>query len=277
MNEIDYRKLIIVIKGAGEMASGIGHRLYMSGMRRILMTEIEKPLCIRRTVSFSEAIYEGEAYVEGVKARKIEFLNELNEVWSNGEIGVIVDPEAKSVTELKPDVLIDATMAKRYTGTKKNEAPIVICIGPGFKAPDHCHAVIESQRGHNLGRVIYQGEPEPHTGIPVPILGHSEERVLRAPHKGTVRHVKKIGDLVKEGDLVLYVDDTPLFSKISGILRGLIKEIEVDVNEKIADIDPTMEVTHCYTISEKARAIAGGVLEAILHFLPSLGDRKREL
>lgn len=276
MELVDYREILIIIKGAGEMASGIAHRLFMSGMRRILMTEIEKPLCVRRTVSFSEAVYEGECYVEGVKAVRIDALDGIEKVWDKGCIGVVVDPTGKSVKELKPHVLVDAVMAKKYTGTKKEEAPIVICVGPGFRSPENCHAVIESQRGHNLGRVIYEGEAEPHTGIPAPTLGYTEERVLRAPHAGKVKHVKGIGDAVRKGDLILYVDETPVFSKINGILRGLIREIEVSENEKIGDVDPRMEPKYCYTISEKARAIAGGVLEAILHFLPQVrgGDRE---
>lgn len=270
MSFLDYRDLIVLIKGAGEMASGIAHRLYMAGIKKIIMTEIKNPLAIRRTVCFSEAVYEGKAFVEGVEAILIDSPNDLKNVWDKGSIGVIVDPEAKSAKEIKPHVIVDAIMAKKPTGTKKEEAPIVICVGPGFRAPIDCHAVIESMRGHNLGRVIYEGEAEAPTGIPAPVLGYTKERVLRAPHSGKVRHAKKIGDLVREGDLVLYVDETPVFSKIGGILRGLIREIEVQENEKLADVDPRMEQKYCYTISDKARAIGGGVLEATLHFFSRL-------
>jgi xanthine dehydrogenase accessory factor len=270
MGMIDFREVRIIIKGAGEMASGIAHRLFMSGMRKILMTEIERPLCIRRPVSFAESVYEGECLVEGVKGKRIDSLIEIEKVWKDGAIGVIVDPNSNSAKGLSPHVIVDAIMAKRHTGTKKDEAPIVICVGPGFRAPEDCHAVIESQRGHNLGRVIYEGEAEPHTGIPAPTMGYTEERVLRAPRRGMVRHIRKIGDFIKKGDTVLYVDDIPVFSKIDGVLRGLIREIEVSENEKIGDVDPRMDKSYCYTISDKARAIGGGVLEAILHFLPEI-------
>ncbi len=264
---IDYREIKVIVKGAGEMASGIAHRLYMAGIKKILMTEIENPLSVRRTVSFSEAIYDGETSVENIKAVRIDTLGELDRVWEKGFIAVKVDPLASCVKELKPHVLVDAIMAKRNTGTTKEDAPIVICVGPGFKAPENCHAVIESMRGHNLGRVIYEGEAEPPTGVPAPVLGYTKERVLRAPCAGYVKHVKGIGDVVRKDDLVLYVGDTPVFSKIDGILRGLIREIYVEANEKIGDVDPRMEPLFCYTISEKARAIAGGVLEALFHFL----------
>lgn len=259
--------LRILIKGAGEMATGIAFRLYMSGMKRIIMTEIEHPLSIRRTVSFSEAIYEGVHEVEGIRAVRIDEPEEVEDIWKKGFIAVMVDPEAKRAKEIRPNVLVDAIMAKRYTGTKIDDAEIVICVGPGFRAGRDCHAVVESQRGHNLGRVIYDGEAEPHTGIPFPVMGFTEERVLRAPHAGKVRHAKSIGEMVKRGEIVLYVDDTPLESKIDGVLRGLIREIEVKENEKLADVDPRMDVSYCYTISDKARAIGGGVLEAILHLL----------
>lgn len=262
--------LRILIRGAGEMATGIAHRLYMSGMRKIIMTEIERPISIRRTVCFSEAIYEGSWEVEGVKAVRIDSVEAVEDCWKRGSISVIVDPEAKIAKKIDPHVLIDAIMAKRYTGTRIDDAKIVICVGPGFRAKRDCHAVIESQRGHNLGKVIYDGEAEPHTGVPFPIMGYSEERVLRAPHGGKIRHGKSIGERVKRGEIVLYVDGTPVYSKIDGILRGLIREIEVKENEKVADVDPRMDPSYCFTISDKARAIGGGVLEAVLHFLPNL-------
>ena len=156
-------------------------------------------------------------------------------------------------------------MAKRNLGTKKIEAPFVIGVGPGFAAPADVHAVVESNRGHNLGRVIYDGAAEPHTGIPGPTMGYTSERVLRSPHDGLVKHVKTLGDSVKKGEIVLYVDETPVHANIDGLLRGLIREIRVKNNEKIGDIDPRGVKEYCFTITEKARAIGGGVLEAIMH------------
>ncbi|MCS7280967.1 MAG: selenium-dependent molybdenum cofactor biosynthesis protein YqeB [Desulfobacterota bacterium] len=274
MGPIDYRELKVVIKGAGEMASGIAHRLFMAGIKKILMTELPNPLCIRRTVSFCEAIYEGQWEVEGVKALFLRSIEEVQKVWDQGMIGVIVDPSSSSIASLNPHVVVDARMIKKYTEGKIKDEPIVIGIGPGFRAPENCHAVIESQRGHFLGKVIYNGEAEPHTKVPSPVLGYTTERVLRAPCSGVVKHVKKIGDRIKKGEIVMYVDKTPVFSEIDGILRGLIREIEVSENEKIGDIDPRMDARYLNTISDKARAIGGGVLEAILHFLPDIRGKE---
>ena len=259
------RNLKIVIKGAGEMATGIAHRLFMANIKHIVMTEIPEPISVRRTVAFSEVIYEGEMEVEGVKAELVESVDKLSEVWGKGSIGVIVDPEGQVISALKPDVVVDAIMAKRNTGTKKDEATLVIGVGPGFAAPVDVHMVVESNRGQNLGKAMYDGSAEPHTGIPGPTMGYTTERVLRSPHGGMVRHVRAIGDTVKKGEIVLYVDATPVLAPIDGMLRGLIREITIEANEKIGDIDPRGVKEYCYTITEKARAIAGGVLEAIMH------------
>lgn len=260
------RDLKIVIKGAGEMATGIACRLFMANLKSLVMLEIPRPISVRRGVAFSEAVYEREKEVEGIKAECIGNFAQVVDVWSRRNIAVIVDPEWGIVNELKPDVVIDAIMAKRNTGTKREEAPLTIGVGPGFIAPQDVHVVVESNRGHNLGKVIYSGSAEPHTGIPGATMGYTRERVLRAPHGGPVRHNKDIGDAIKQGDLILYVDKSPLFAPIDGILRGLIREIEVTAKEKIGDIDPSGIKEHCYTITDKARAIGGGVLEAIMHF-----------
>jgi xanthine dehydrogenase accessory factor len=257
------KDLRVVIKGAGEMATGIAHRLFRANIRSIVMTEIAEPVAVRRTVAFSEAVYEGEAKVEGVSAK---LLGGLDGLWEQCRIVVIVDPEWKILKLVKPDVVIDATMMKRFTGTRRNEAPLVIGVGPGFVAPEGVHAVVESNRGHNLGKVILNGSAEPRTGIPGATMGYTTERVLRAPHAGAVRHVRDIGDMVSKGDLVLYVNEMPVYASIDGILRGLIRDIDVPVNKKIGDIDPRGNKKYCYSITEKARAIGGGVLEAIMHF-----------
>jgi xanthine dehydrogenase accessory factor len=260
------KNLKVLIKGAGEMATGIAHRLHRSCIAHIVMTEMAEPLTVRRTVAFSEAVYQGEAHVEGVEARRIVGPDELDGLWGVRRIGVIVDPEWRILKDLEPDVVVDATMMKRHTGTKKDEAPLVIGVGPGFLAPENVHAVIESNRGHNLGKVIMKGSAEPRTGIPGSTMGYTTERLLRAPHSGLIRHAKALGDVIDKGDLVLYVNDTPVYAAIGGILRGLIWEIAVSKNEKIGDIDPRRKKEYCYTIADKARAIGGGVLEAIMHF-----------
>ncbi len=254
----------IVIKGAGEMASGIAHRLFSANLTRICMTEIARPLAVRRTVAFSEAVYEGSAKIEGIGASLIAKITDLETTWAQGMIAVMVDPSWSIIESLKPDVVIDAIMAKRNLGTAKNEAPLVIGVGPGFAAPQDVHAVIESNRGHDLGRVIYGGAAEPHTGVPGFSAGYSTERVLRAPHDGLVRHVTSIGDTAKKGDVVLYVGQTPVCAAIDGILRGLIREIPVKAGKKLGDIEPRGERSYCFTISDKARAIGGGVLEAVM-------------
>lgn len=258
-------KLTVMIKGAGEMASGVAHRLHSAGMRRILMTEAVQPVCVRRTVSFSECVYEGEASVEGTRGILIKNLNELSDLWKEKMIAVVVDPEGRCISELRPDVLVDATMLKKETSLKGREANLTIGIGPGFTAPDNVHAVIESNRGHDLGRVVWTGSAEPYTGVPGNTKGKTKERVLRSPISGKVRHEMRIGQTVTQGDTVLYVDAIPVRAQIGGILRGLIREVYVTANEKIGDIDPRSKIDHCYTISDKARAIAGGVLEAIMH------------
>ncbi len=263
----------IVIKGAGEMASGIAHRLFTANFTRICMIETESPLCVRRTVSFCEAVFNGEMEVEGIKAKLVQDVAGLYRAWDRKQIGVVVDPVWKIIADIIPDVIVDAIMAKRNLGTVKDEAPLVIGVGPGFSAPRMVHVVVESNRGHNLGRAIYEGAAEAFTGMPGLTAGFSRERVLRSPHGGMVRHATSIGDKVGAGDTVLYVDATPVRAAIDGIVRGLIREIRVREDEKVGDIEPRGDISYCHTISDKARAIGGGVLEAIMHHLN--GPRER--
>jgi len=255
--------LIIVIKGAGEMASAIAHRLFEANLKQICMTEIKDPVTVRRTVAFSEAVYDRFVEIENVAASLAKDRYEIVEIWAEGRIAVLVDPLWKIVDELRPDVVIDAILAKRNVGTVKDEAPLVIGVGPGFSAPQDVHVVVESNRGHNLGRTIHVGAAEPHTGMPGSIRGYTNERVLRSPHAGTVYHMKAIGDMVKKGDVVLLVNRTPVPASIDGVVRGLIREIPVTAGRKLGDVDPRGEIAYCYSISDKARAIAGGVLEAV--------------
>ena len=266
------KNMRVAIKGAGEMATGIAHRLFMANIRLIVMMEIAEPVTVRRTVAFSEAVYEAKAEVEGVRASCVKNLDDLHGTWEAGEIGIIVDPKWRLIRDIEPLVVIDATMMKRPTRTRRDEAPLVIGVGPGFVAPEDVHAVVESNRGHNLGKVILNGSAEPRTGIPGATMGYTTERVLRAPHAGAIRHVKQIGNMVSIGDLIMYVDETPVYATIGGMLRGLIREIRVVENKKVGDIDPRGITEYCYTITEKARAIGGGVLEAIMHFYNGCGQ-----
>ena len=259
-------ELVVLIRGAGEVASGVGHRLHQSHFK-VCLTEIPHPLAVRRAVAFSEAVYEGKKEVEGVRAQLIFGPEEIESVWQKGGIPILVDPDGKKArTFLKPDVLVDAIMAKQNLGTQVHDAPLVIGLGPGFTARKDVHIVVETNRGHHLGKMILNGSAEPDTGIPGEIGAYTMERVLRTMKKGIFRPQKSIGDRVDRGSVVAVVDDFPVIAKISGILRGLLREgVEVRKGMKVGDIDPRNKKESCFTISDKARAIGGGVLEAILH------------
>ena len=258
--------MLILIRGAGDLASGIALRLFRSGFS-VVMTDLLHPTSIRRTVSFSEAIVKGETTVENVTAKRAESAAEALKLLNDGVIPVLADPECACCTELRPHVVVDAILAKRNLGTKITDAPIVIGVGPGFTAGGDCHAVVETMRGHTLGRAIYEGSALPNTNIPGLIGGFAGERVLRAPADGTFRSVASICDFVNEGDTVGYVGDAPMKCTISGVLRGLIADgTMVHKGMKSGDVDPRGDVSYCQTASDKALAIGGGVLEAILHF-----------
>ena len=259
-------ELIVLIRGAGEMASGVAHRLHQSHFK-ICMTEISHPLAVRREVTFSEAIYEGEKEVEGVRAKLISKLEEIESAWNGGEIPILVDPDGKKTRKfLKPDVVIDAIMAKKNLGTQISDAPLVIGLGPGFTAGKDVHIVLETNRGHNLGKIIVNGSAEPDTGIPGEIGGYTIERLLRTMKKGIFHPQKSIGERVNKGTVVAVVDDFPVITKISGVVRGLLREgVEVKKGMKVGDVDPRGKKESCFTISDKARAIGGGALEAILY------------
>jgi xanthine dehydrogenase accessory factor len=256
---------IIVIRGAGEMATGVACRLYRANFKRILMLETPSPMAIRRYVSFSEAVYDRRSCVEGVEAEKIERAEEIEKIWDKNKIAILVDPKAQILPHLKPDVFIDATLAKRNLGTSLHHAPLVIALGPGFSAGTDCHVVVETNRGHHLGRLIPDGPAAPNTGIPGNIGGYTIERVLRAPADGTFVAKREIGDLVLKDEVIGKVNGANVRANINGVLRGLIRfGFEVKKGLKIGDIDPRGEKEYCFTISEKARAIGGTVLESIL-------------
>lgn len=260
-------EIVVLIRGAGEMASGVAHRLYQSHFK-ICMVEIPQPLSVRREVSFCEAIYDGEKEVEGVRAKFVSTPEQIQPLWKKGKIPILIDPDGKATRPfLKPDVLIDAIIAKKNLGTHINDAPLVIGLGPGFTVGKDVHIVIETNRGHHLGKMILNGSAEPDTGIPGDIGGYTAERVLRTMKKGIFNPQKSIGDRVAKGSVVAVVDDFPVIAKINGMIRGLLREkVEVKKGMKVGDIDPRGKREFCFTISEKARAIGGGVLEALLYW-----------
>ncbi len=261
----ELRDRIILIRGAGEMASGIACRLYQANFCRILLLETEAPLAVRRLVSFCEAVHQGSMSVEGLEAVRISREDELPGVWASGRIAVLVDHKGESLPRIKPDIFLDATVAKRNLGTSISDAPLVITLGPGFTAGLDCHVVIETNRGHNLGRLIIAGSAEANTSIPGDIGGYTSERVLRAPAAGLFNTEKQIGDLVRKGEVIGRVEGFDVVSQIDGILRGLIKPgSAVRKGLKIGDVDPRGEAGYCETVSEKARALGGAVLTAIL-------------
>ena len=253
---------LAIVRGGGDLATGIIYRLWKAGYA-VLSLEIETPLVVRRTVSVASAVFDGSTVIEDMEAVRIDSLNDFS--FDRSRISVLVDPEGESISILKPDILVDAIMAKRNLGTNKEMAPLVIGIGPGFSAPGDVDAVIETKRGHWLGRVIRNGSAIPNTGVPGLIKGYTIERLLRSPGEGYVIPVKSIGDSVIPGDVVAHVEGLPVCSQIEGIVRGLIHpSVKVKKGLKIGDIDPRGEREHCFSITDKALAIAGGVLEVIM-------------
>ena len=254
----------IWIRGAGDLATGIALRLYRSGFD-IVMSDIAVPTTVRRTVAFSPAVYTGETSVEGITGKLCENISMIDTVMESGCIPVIVDPSGEIMKEYKPDVIVDAIIAKTNIGTKITDADVVIGVGPGFNAGVDCHAVVETKRGHNLGRVLWSGSAYPNTGVPGNIGGYTVERIIRATADGVFRAKVNIGDYVKAGDLLAYCDETPVYANIDGIVRGLLQDgVKVKTGMKSGDVDPRAEKEYCFTVSDKASAIGGGVLEAIL-------------
>jgi len=244
--------------------------LFRSGFE-VAMAEIAQPTPVRRTVAFAEAVYDGRATVEGVEAVLVDRVEAAETKMAEGYIAVLVDPEARVRGELLPDVLVDAIVAKRNLGTRITDAPVVVALGPGFIAGSDCHAVVETMRGHTLGRAIYQGRALPNTGVPGEIGGAGAERVLRAPADGVFAASRRIGDRVHRGDAVAFVGGVPMRASIDGVLRGLLRSgLAVTRGLKAGDVDPRAEIEHCFTVSDKALAIGGGVLEAACALLGGL-------
>lgn len=256
----------ILIQGGGDLASGVAYKLFRSGMRVVIL-EIPHPLAVRRTVSFAQAVLDNEIQIEGVCAVFARNVAEIESLMSAHKIPVSVAPLPDMLNRLTPHTFINATLAKRNnTGMHRNLAPLTIALGPGFIAGHDAHVVIETQRGHDLGKLIYEGPASPNTGVPGTIMGHGADRVLRAPCDGIIRHVHDIGARVKKDEIVCTVADRPVTAPFDGMVRGLImNRRRVTRGLKIGDVDPRNRNAYCYTFSDKARAIGGAVLEAILH------------
>ena len=259
----------IWIRGAGDLATGIALRFFRSGFD-VIMSDIAVPTTVRRTVAFSPAIYEGEAIVEGISGKFCDNISEIDSIIESGAIPIIVDPSGDIMREYKPEVIVDAIIAKTNIGTGIDDAKIVIGVGPGFEAGVDCHAVVETKRGHNLGRVIWSGSAYPNTGVPGNIGGYTVERIIRATADGIFKANVSIGDSVKAGDLVAYCDKTPVYAGIDGIVRGLLQDgVKVKTGMKSGDVDPRAQKDYCFSVSDKARAIGGGVLEGVLELMSS--------
>ena len=256
----------VLIRGAGDLASGIALRLFHAKME-VIMTDLPRPTAIRRTVCFSQAILFGTMTVEDVTAVFAKTSEAAVSILKEKKIPVLADSEAACIAALRPDVVVDAILAKRNLGTKITDAPCVIGVGPGFTAGVDCHACVETMRGHTLGRVITEGSPIPNSNIPGLIGGFAGERVLRAPADGIFRQRLEIGDMVEQNEIAGYVGTEPMRCQISGVLRGLLADgTPVHRGMKAGDVDPRGEISYCQLVSDKALAIGGGVLEAILRF-----------
>lgn len=260
---------LVIVRGGGDLATGTIWKLYRCGFS-VLVLETETPSAIRRNVAFSEAVYQGSQTVEGVTCRLADSVQQAKEFLREGKLAMLIDPAGDCIAGLQPFAVVDAILAKANLGTSRAMAPITVALGPGFTAGVDVDAVVETKRGHNLGRVFYSGTAAPNTGVPGVIGGYGKERVLHSPAAGVFRNVAKITDTVTKGQTIAVVETAdgpvPVQATLTGLLRGLLRDgYPVTEGFKIADIDPRMEeYSNCFTISDKARCIAGGVLEAIL-------------
>ena len=263
------RDEVILVRGGGDLATGTIHRLWSAGLK-VLVLEAEQPAAIRRQVSVSEAVYQGEAVVEGMRATLVQTLDEAVVIWCRGDVPVMVDPKGALIPQVRPAVVVDAILAKRNLGTTRDMAPLTIALGPGFTAGEDVDFVVETKRGHRLGRIIREGIAVPNTGVPGVIGGYSAERVVHAAREGIFHELHAIGDVVEPGDVIAEIEAfdgtrTPVTTCIGGILRGLLRDgYPVTMGFKVADVDPRREeLENCFLISDKARCIAGSVLELV--------------
>lgn len=263
--------MLVLIKGAGDLASGVAVRLRRSGVH-VVMTDIAQPTAVRREVSFCECMYEGTKRVEDVEGVLVDaalngYETRVREVAESGAVAVVADPGAQIARRIPFDAVVDGIMAKRNTGTGISDAPVVLALGPGFTAGVDCHGVVETKRGHTLGRLLVAGSALPNTGVPGSIGGFTKERLLRAPADGVFEPEARIGQMVRTGDVLARVGGRPMRAQIDGVLRGLLHEgVRVHEGMKAGDVDPRCEVEDCFTVSDKSLAVAGGVLEGLLAF-----------
>ena len=266
---------LIIVRGGGDLATGTIYKLHQCGFP-VLVLETENPSAIRRNVAFSEAVYQGTQTVEGLTCTLASSVAEAEEWLKRGKLTMLADPAGTAIDYFTPLAVVDAILAKKNLGTCRDMAPITVALGPGFTAGVDVDAVVETKRGHNLGKVLYSGSAAPNTGIPGIIGGYGKERVIHSPAAGILRNAAKITDTVEKGQVIAYVETEngkiSVYATLTGLLRGLIRDgYPVSQGFKIADIDPRLdEYDNCFTISDKARCIAGGVLEAILHLRESL-------
>jgi xanthine dehydrogenase accessory factor len=259
--------LLCLVRGGGDLATGVIYRLHRAGFP-VVALELAYPRAVRRAVSAAEAVYSGRHRVEGMVVERIEFPTQVTNSLSEGIVPILVDPKAEAVNELQPVVFVDGRMKKRNIDIRSDLAPLVIGLGPGYVAGENCHVVVETMRGHMLGRVYWSGNAKPDTGVPERVAGFDVERVLRAPVAGNVQAHREIGEILQAGDLVATIEGQPVTAPFAGVLRGIVHSgVEVAANEKIGDLDPRNVRDYCYLISDKSLAIGGGVLEAVLFWL----------
>lgn len=257
-------KDIVIFRGGGDVATGSIQKLYRTGFR-VLVLEMPKPLCIRRYVSCAQAVIDGEIEIEGMKAIRVENIEDAKKAWNEDIVPVLVDPKGESIEKLNPLAVVDGTLAKKNIGTNKSMAPITIALGPGYEAGKDVDIVIETNRGHDLGRLIFKGPAQKNTGVPGNIKGFTSERILRSPAYGKIEVIHDIGAVVKKGDILAKVDGKPVKSGLDGMIRGMItNHSKVFKGLKVGDVDPRVIKKNAKTISDKARLIGGGTLEAIL-------------
>ncbi len=257
---------LIIVRGAGDLASATIIRLHNSGFK-VIALEIDKPTVIRRTVSFAQAMFDGQYTVEGVTAKRTK-IDEIEAVMANGLIPIVSDPDGEVIRRFRPEVVVDVIIAKRNLGTNRDMAPFTVALGPGFEAGCDVDCVIETARGHNLARLIYKGSASPNTGIPGNIGGFTTERVIHSPCAGVFKATRKIGDIVRKGEVIAHVGDVEVLASLDGMIRGLLHDnLAVPEHFKISDIDPRGEKADYLTCSDKARALSGAVLEAVMHHL----------
>ncbi|AHF07043.1 selenium-dependent molybdenum cofactor biosynthesis protein YqeB [Desulfitobacterium metallireducens] len=260
---------VVLVRGGGELASGVAWTLALSGFR-VIITEVLHPLMVRWPVCFGTAMDEDAWEVEGISSRRVDSPNDFIALWNEGEIPVFVDPELTHLELIQPEIVVDGIMAKRNLGTRRNMASLTIGLGPGFTAQEDVDIVIETNRGHDLGRLIYAGTAQPNTGVPGLIGGYSTERVVYSPQAGVFHAKRSIGEFVKAGEVLgeIIEEDRnlkPVISSIDGVLRGLLRDgTFIPQGVKTGDVDPRAHKEYCWTISEKARTIGGAVLLAII-------------